>query len=98
MEFNKFQIPPPKYWQQFEDLSLSIFWEVWGDPTAQKNGRSGQPQNGTDISGTPNDNPNAFHGVQCKGKDVGYGATLSERELRDEVDKARNFNPTLSHW
>ena len=27
-------------WQQFEDLCPSIFREVWGDRTAQKNGRS----------------------------------------------------------
>jgi hypothetical protein len=28
-------------------------------------------------------------GVQCKGKDAGLGATLTEDEVRDEVEKAK---------
>ena len=95
MEFHELQIPPPRYWQQFEDLCLSIFREVWGDPTAQKNGRAGQPQNGTDISGRAN---GAAVGVQCKGKDVGLGATLTEDEVRTEVEKAKGFKPPLATW
>jgi hypothetical protein len=95
MQFDELQIPPPRYWQQFEDLCLSIFREVWGDPTAQKNGRSGQPQNGTDIWGTVD---GAFVGVQCKGKDAGLGATLTEQELLYEVEKAKSFNPPLGNW
>jgi hypothetical protein len=95
MEFNELQIPPPKYWQQFENLCLSIFQEVWRCPTAQQNGRQGQPQQGTDIWGADD---GALVGVQCKGKDAGFGATLSKQELRDEVDKAKGFRPPLSHW
>jgi hypothetical protein len=98
MDFNERQIAAPRYWQKFEDVCLSIFRNVWEDPTAQKNGRSGQRQHGTDISGTASYANGAVHGVQCKGKDVGLGATVSEKELRDEVAKARNFTPALSHW
>lgn len=95
MQLQELQIPSPQYWQQFEDLCLSIFREVWKDPTAQKNGRVGQPQNGTDIWGRAN---GQFVGVQCKGKDVGLGATLTEDELRSEVEKAKGFNPPLVTW
>jgi hypothetical protein len=95
MNFNERQIAPPTYWQKFEDVCLSIFRNAWVDPTAQKNGRVGQPQHGTDIYGYAG---GALQGVQCKGKTVGYGATVSETELRDEVAKARNFTPALSHW
>lgn len=51
MEFHARQIAAPKYWQEFEDLCLDLFRRVWRHPTAQKNGRRGQLQNGTDISG-----------------------------------------------
>jgi nucleotide-binding universal stress UspA family protein len=98
MNFNERQIPPPKYWQQFEDLCLSIFRNVWGNPTAQKNGRSGQQQHGTDVWGTASYDGGAIHGVQCKGKDVGLGASVTESELRAEVEKAIQFTPVLSHW
>ncbi len=95
MEFNELQIPPPKYWQQFEDLCLGLFRNIWGDQTAQKNGRTGQPQNGTDIWGNES---GSFVGVQCKGKDVGLGSTLAEQELRSEIEKAKSFNPSLATW
>jgi hypothetical protein len=98
MNFNERQIPPPKYWQQFEDLCLSIFRNVWGNPTAQKNGRSGQQQHGTDVWGAARYDGGAIHGVQCKGKDVGLGASVTESELRAEVEKAKQFTPALSHW
>ncbi len=95
MDFSDFQIPPPRHWPKFEDLCLSLFRQVWRDPTAQKNGRMGQPQQGTDISG---EDEGAPVGVQCKGKDAGLGATLTETELRAEVAKAKSFTPPLSHW
>src|SRR5579862_9747214 len=95
MKFDELQIPPPRYWQQFEDLCLNLFRQVWDDATAQKNGRTGQPQNGTDISGTLD---GACVGVQCKGKDSGLGATLTGQELRDEVEKAKGFKPPLATW
>jgi hypothetical protein len=95
MDFNGLQIPAPRYWQQFEDLCLSLFRLVWHHPTAQKNGRMGQPQHGTDIWG---EDDGAAVGVQCKGKDVGLGATLTEAELRKEVGKAKRFTPPLARW
>jgi hypothetical protein len=76
-------------------LCLTIFQHVWRCPTAQKNGRQGQPQQGTDIWGTDD---GALVGVQCKGKDAGFEAMLTKQELRDEVNKAKGFNPPLSHW
>jgi tetratricopeptide (TPR) repeat protein len=98
MEFNARQIAAPKYWDEFEDLSLDLFREIWGDPTAQKNGRRGQAQHGTDIWGTPRSPGHTFHGVQCKGKEAILGAEVTEAELRREVDKAKNFQPKLEHW
>lgn len=95
MNIKELQIPPPMYWQQFEDLCLSVFREAWADSTAQENGRLGQPQHGTDIWGTVQ---GRFVGVQCKGKDVGLGSSVNEDELRKEVEKAKAFTPALTKW
>ncbi len=35
----------------FESLCLHLWKEIWGDPEAKKNGRSGQPQAGVDVFG-----------------------------------------------
>lgn len=98
MKFNELQIPPPQHWQQFEDLCLTLFRHVWGDPRAQQNGRSGQPQAGTDISGQPRHEAGRWHGVQCKGKDAGLGAMVTIAELEREVEKAKGFSPALGEW
>jgi hypothetical protein len=97
MNFNSKQIPPPKYWQEFKDLCLAVFKRVWSDPTATKNGRSGQQQHGTDISGKPRDSK-GFHGVQCKDKDTILGSEVTKAEFDAEIAKAENFKPALAHW
>jgi hypothetical protein len=96
MEFHELQIPPPRYWQQFEDLCLSIFREVWGDPTAQKNGRAGQPQNGTDISGRE---PTAWPSA-CNAKArMRAWAQLSPKTRFATRSKRRSgFKPPLATW
>ena len=98
MDFNDLQILPPGNWEKFEDLCLDIFRAQWGDPYAAKNGRRGQPQHGTDISGYPRHAAGQLHGVQCKGKDVLYGAAVTEAELEAEVEKALKFEPQLDCW
>ena len=98
MDFSDVQINPPENWQKFESLCLDTFRHQWDDIYAQKNGRSGQPQHGTDISGSPKRHPHEMHGVQCKGKDTLYGHKVTERELRAEVKKALDFRPKLDHW
>jgi hypothetical protein len=97
MKFDEKQIAPPKNWQTFESLCLSIFKKVWRDPLAQKNGRQGQPQAGTDVFGRPAYDNENFHGVQCKGKDH-FDGEVTEKELREEVDKALTFTPKLADW
>jgi hypothetical protein len=92
------QLAPPKSWEKFEDLTRALFAKLWRDPLAQKNGRSGQKQYGVDLYGTPFDAPGTFHGVQCKGKDLGYGAKATTTEFDAELAKADNFCPHLAHW
>ncbi len=98
MQFDAKQIAAPKYWQQFEDLCLKLFKGEWKSVDTIKNGRSGQPQAGTDVSGTPAAYLDEVWGVQCKGKDALYGASVTARELRAEVEKAKTFKPKLGRW
>ena len=76
----------------------ALFRAEWKDIYAQKNGRSGQPQNGVDIFGSPDGFHATFHGVQCKGKDQTYGGKPTLPELKQEIEKAEGFTPPLEHW
>lgn len=95
LSFHQFQHAPPKSWEEFEDLNLSLWKRIWGDSTAQKNGRSGQPQHGTDVWGKKE---GAWRGVQCKKKGYDDRVGVTKEELAEEVAKARKFEPKLSHW
>ena len=88
------QFPPPADWQAFERVCADLFRRVWLDPATQLNGRSGQPQAGVDVYGEDKQS-SLFAGVQCKGRDGEFGGTVTERELRDEVEKAKLFRPPL---
>lgn len=96
MDFRAKQIVPPRSWADFENLCLAIFRAEWNSPLALKNGRTGQPQHGVDIYGSPQ--PNLLFGIQCKGKDRNYGSKATVGELREELTKAEKFSPRLSHW
>lgn len=94
---SNFQVPPPANWQDFESLCCDLWRAIWKDPNTQKNGRQGQPQHGVDIFGRP-DQGNSWAGVQCKGKDNFDDKTLTEDEVKTEVEKAKSFNPLLSSF
>jgi hypothetical protein len=85
----------PNNWQDFELLCWSLWKTIWGDPGTQRHGRSGQKQDGVDIFGRPNKRKE-WAGVQCKGKENFTNQQLTETELISEVDKAKNFEPSLS--
>jgi len=97
MDFTDKQIRPPKSWQKFEDICLDIFKHVWADPLARKNGRTGQPQHGTDIYSSAASGLGQ-RGVQCKGKDEAYDARLTLAEFKRELAKAEKFKPGLQAW
>ncbi len=89
------QIPPPASWDEFEDMCCDLWRLLWNNPNAQKNGRQGQAQAGVDVYGQP-DGGSEWAGVQCKGKDNYAKKTITEKELRDEVDKAKKFTPPIT--
>lgn len=89
-----YDLPPPRNWQDFEDLCLDLFRKRFNAPMAMKHGRQGQPQAGVDVFGLPTGSAEWF-GVQCKKK---LGTEVTEAELRDEVEKAKTFNPKLARY
>ncbi|SDG82979.1 hypothetical protein [Pseudomonas thivervalensis] len=90
------QLPPPANWQDFESLCRDLWAKIWDDENAQKHGRSGQNQNGVDVSGKDFFHSGEVCGVQCKGKDSYSNKIVSIKELDEEVDKAKKFEPGLS--
>jgi tetratricopeptide (TPR) repeat protein len=87
-------LPAPKNWQDFEILMFDLFSRRWRTNDAELHGRKGQAQAGVDVFGTDRVE-DKWTGVQCKGKDADYGGAVTEKELRQEVEKALTFQPPL---
>ncbi|WZL90330.1 hypothetical protein VS868_06140 [Salinimicrobium sp. 3283s] len=87
-------LPRPENWQDFESLCKKLWGEIWNCPEIKKNGRSGQKQHGIDIYGIPQ-NENSYYGIQCKGKDEYTNKQLGEKEVLDEIERAKYFEPNL---
>jgi len=92
-----FHLPPPKSWEDFEEMLWDLFRAEWNDPHTQKHGRRGQRQYGVDIFGQPG-RKGEWTGVQAKEKDQFSASLLTEKELEAEVEKAKNFNPPLTDF
>ncbi|KKG83066.1 toll/interleukin-1 receptor domain-containing protein [Methanosarcina mazei] len=95
--FFNFQVPPPSNWQDFESLCWDLWRGIWEEPYIQKNGRQGQQQNGVDIYGRLH-NGILWGGIQCKLKSNDTNKSLTESDVKEEVEKAKNFKPKLSKF
>jgi tetratricopeptide (TPR) repeat protein len=91
------ELPAPRRWQELESIAFDVYGRLWKTTDAELHGRTGQPQAGVDVYGT-NRVEQLFTGVQCKGKDSDYGGVLTEKELREEVEKALKFEPPLEAY
>ena len=91
-------IRPPKDWQDFERKARVLFVHHLNDPLTVNNGRAGQAQHGVDVYGCRGGDPNKMVGIQCKGRDANFAEPISEKELRDEVEKSDLFEPSLSEF
>jgi formylglycine-generating enzyme required for sulfatase activity len=95
------EIPPPRNWEDFEDLCCDLWQRIWQDPTAQRHGRQGQPQAGVDVYGRPHRDgvwAGEWAGVQCKGRSRYAGSRLTRKQIEAEVRNAKGFNPRLSSF
>lgn len=90
------QIPKPSDEQAFERACVPLWCGLLKDPNVQKNGRRGQGQDGVDLYGIRDRDPDQYVGIQCKLK--GDGKALSDKEVRTEVEKALKFKPALREF
>lgn len=84
-------VPPPKSWDEFEDITLSAAKLRWNTDDFQRNGRTGQAQNGVDVFG--HDEHDLQVGIQCKNT-VG-GVTVAV--VDEEIANSETFEPPLDH-
>lgn len=84
------KIPAPQGWQEFESLVRDALKLRWNSPNLQKNGRTGQAQQGVDVWGP--DEIGRRVGIQCKR----YSAQLTLKDVVEEVTEAEKFKGALS--
>ncbi|WP_421705662.1 PIN domain-containing protein [Alloalcanivorax xenomutans] len=90
------QVPKPDNEYKFENACRILWCKLLNDPNVEVNGRRGQKQNGVDLYGNRNGDTDHYVGIQCKWK--GHGQKLTEREVRQEVDKCLEFAPPLREF
>lgn len=96
-------LPPPKLWQEFEELTRDTVRFAFNDPGATNYGNQGAPQKGVDVYGRENQRGRHI-GVQCKrqGKTDALGRMLpgglKKGQLSFEIQNAKSFSPDLEHY
>ncbi len=95
LTYSQIQHPRPKGEREFQEIVLKLLQHEWNDPYAILYGRTGQAQQGVDISGS--DKRGGFNnaGCQCKGSVKNEPRRLSENEIEKEVEKAKKYKPAL---
>jgi hypothetical protein len=88
-----FEYPPPRSWEQFEELCADLFEAMWNDPGLVRHGRAGQKQHGVDIVARRGSQYPI--GLQCKKKAKWPIRKLTTVEIDAEVEDAQNFTPPL---
>jgi hypothetical protein len=83
------QVPPPKSWDEFEEICLDAAKLRWNSSNFFRNGRTGQKQNGVDIY----DGDGLYIGLQCKNT----WDQLPIEAIQSEIKKAESFKPKLNH-
>ena len=95
-EYFATQVPKPRDEQAFERCNEILWRCILRDETVQLHGRRGQKQYGVDLTGIRDDRPENLVGVQCRLKSE--RESLTEAEIKAEVEKALTFSPPLSEY
>src|SRR5262245_47309332 len=82
-------VPTPRSWDEFEDITLAAAKLRWDSSDFYRNGRPGQKQDGVDIWG--HDDDDRHIGVQCKNTVDG----ISLATVKAEIANAEAFKPKL---
>ncbi|CAD5248546.1 MULTISPECIES: restriction endonuclease [Halomonadaceae] len=90
----KYQYPPLKSWDDFEELCSDLFKREWNDDLVQRYGRQGSTQHGVDIYGK-SESSGKYTGIQCKGKQIYPEKNIDIEEIKKEIEKAKHFPSEL---
>lgn len=90
------QIPKPTDEQVLERGPVELFKKILSDPNTNTYGTRGNAQQGVDIVGKRDGDPERYVGVQCKLKKE--ERVLTEKIVRDEVFEALTFKPELREF
>lgn len=90
------QIAKPSKEQDFEDNCVVLWKCILKDPNVQKVGRRGQKQKGVDLYGYRDRQRDHLVGLQCKLKTGNQ--KLTEKEVREEFEKALEFEPVPKEY
>jgi hypothetical protein len=82
-------VPPPKSWDEFEDITLAAAKLRWNSADFQRHGRTGQKQDGVDVFG--HDDDDRHIGIQCKNTIDGISLDVIQKEIAN----AEVFEPPL---
>ena len=86
------KLPPPKSWDEFEDMMVDLAVKEWGTPNVTRCGRLGQQQHGVDLYGYPN-HLRGVAGVQCKNT-----SELTWEVVEAAIREASGFAPRLAEF
>lgn len=84
------ELPPPKGWEEFEDIVCSAAKNRWNSPDFTRHGRQGQEQFGVDVYGK--DEQGLMMGLQCKNT----SGKLSVKLIENEIGNAESFETLLA--
>lgn len=94
--YSQMQHPWPKGERVFQDICLQLLRHEWGDTYAELHGRSGQAQQGVDISGSDKRGGFAVAGCQCKGTETNDKRRISQKDILEEINRAKSYEPPLN--
>lgn len=87
-------LPRPKSWDEFEDITAEVLKLRWKTPNVTRNGRSGQAQNGVDIFGRARHLEGQYAGAQCKK----LADSISWSTVETALIEAEAFEPQLGEF
>lgn len=90
--YHQIKLPKPSDWQELQRLTCDLFKEIWHNQYITEFGTLGQRQDGIDIYGV-NNKYKSFEGIQCK-----CVKRLTEKNIEDDYNKSKFFNPKLSNF
>ncbi len=89
-------IPVPANERDFEENCVPLFAGHLNDPNVKTVGSRGHAQQGLDLIGARDRDPNQPAGVQCKLRTK--GDKLTPAQVREEVEKALKVEPKLTEY